>query len=39
MGPSADNRTRLMRMLASVMDSGEESKDEREQVDRRNVDV
>ena len=30
MGPSADIRTRLMRTLASVMDSGEESEDERE---------
>ena len=39
MGPSADNRIKLMRMLASVMDSGEESEDEREQVGRRNVDV
>lgn len=39
MGPSADNRTRLRRTLASVTDSGEASEDEREEVGRRNGEV
>ena len=38
-GPSADNRTRLRRTLASVTDSGEASEDEREEVGRRNGEV
>lgn len=35
--PSADNRTRTLRMLASMMDNGKEREDEREQTGRRNT--
>lgn len=37
MDPSADNRTRTLRISASMTDSGENSEDEREQIGRKNI--